>query len=267
MKELTLEEIQKIELDILLNFARFCKKHNLRFYLCGGSLLGAVRHQGFIPWDDDVDVCMPRPDYDKFLNSFPKNDQVIQIADVKFGNMVAPFTKLKRIDTRTDSRTTEGEMNTKIWIDIFPVDGLPSSPNEQKILYRRAHFLRMLFYFNIEKFQFSRTLVRTFAKVFVRLFARTIGPRFFCNLLIKLGREHSYEKSDYVGCLTWGLYGFPAEVMKKQEFEKIEYLQFCGYKMPVFSCWEKYLKACYGDYMKLPKKEDRRTHHFKAYQL
>ena len=70
MRILNNKEIKKIELNILLHFDSFCKEHNLRYYLSGGTLLGAVRHKGFIPWDDDIDVCMPRPDYEKMINIY-----------------------------------------------------------------------------------------------------------------------------------------------------------------------------------------------------
>lgn len=267
MKELSLKDVQEIELSILVNFAIFCKKNNLRFSLCGGTLLGAVRHRGFIPWDDDIDVCMPRPDYDTFLENYPKKDNKIRIANVKLGNMIAPFTKLKRLDTKVDSMTTDGDMNTNVWIDVFPVEGLPSTSNEQQKVFQKASMLRMLFSFNSDKFHVGRTPFRTLVKLFVRFFARIIGPRYFCDLIVKLARKYPYNNSEYVGCITWGLYGFPAEVMKREEFEKIEYTEFCGHKMPIFSCWDKYLSACFGDYMKLPREEDRHTHQFKAYLL
>lgn len=267
MKKLTTKDIQAIEFDILLRFSEFCEKNNLRFYLCGGTLLGAIRHKGFIPWDDDIDVCMPREDYEKLLRTYPRNDSNIEITNVTLGNMMAPFIKLKRMDTRIDSQITEGDLNTNLWIDIFPIDGLPSSADKQKKVYKRANQLRWLYSFTNDKFRKGRTPFRTVAKIFVRTLMRMIGSRYFSNLLNDFAKHYAYQESTYVGCITWGLYGFPAEVMKKTEFEKIEYADFCGHKMPIFSCWEKYLTSCFGDYMSLPRKEDQRTHQMDAYLL
>jgi len=95
VKELSSKEIKKIELDILIDFDDFCKKNKLRYYLSGGTLLGAIRHRGFIPWDDDIDVCMPRPDFERLINIFPNNygDKYI-LKSIKRENFLYPFAKI-----------------------------------------------------------------------------------------------------------------------------------------------------------------------------
>lgn len=267
MKELSLKEIQKIEFDILIHFADFCKKNSLRFYLCGGTLLGAVRHHGFIPWDDDLDVCMPRPDYDKLMNLYGEEVSNIRLFSWERGNMTAPFAKLKRIDTRIVCRTTNSDVDTNLWIDIFPIDGLPNSQEEQKRVYRKAYFLRQFLSLTHSRIGTGRTLLRKVIKCMVRPFACFIGGRRFSKSLEILARRIPYGATSYVGCVTWGLHGVPGEAMRREEFEKKATTEFCGVEMPIMSCWSDYLSGCYGEYMRLPDKKNRQTHQFRAYPL
>ena len=268
MKELSLKEIQKIELDILVHFSDFCRKNNLRFYLCGGTLLGAVRHHGFIPWDDDLDVCMPRPDYDRFLKIYDQEEVTnIRLFSGELGNMTAPFAKLKRMDTKIVCCCTNSDVDTNLWIDIFPIDGLPNLQEEQKRIYRKAYFFRQFLTITLSRLGTGRTLFRKILKCFIRPFACFIGGRRFSKSLEILARRVPYGTTSYVGCVTWGLHGVPGEAMRIGDFEKRESIVFCGIEMPIFSCWNHYLSGCYGDFMRLPDEKDRQTHQFKAYFL
>ena len=130
MKSLTLKEIQKIEFEILKEFAQFCAKHNLKYYLAGGTLLGAIRHKGFIPWDDDIDVCMPRKDYMYFINNFDEWNRKLKVKCNYKSNIDAPFAKIVNLDTIIYSKYANNNIDTNICIDIFPVDGLPENLNE-----------------------------------------------------------------------------------------------------------------------------------------
>ena len=118
MKKITPEEIKKIQLDLLIQFAEFCKKNNLYYCLAYGTLLGAIRHKGFIPWDDDIDVIMPRPDYEKFCKLVAEK----KIATSLQNNSTYPFVKI--IDTRTLVRERFAQKEeVGIWIDVFVLDG------------------------------------------------------------------------------------------------------------------------------------------------
>ncbi|GLU98391.1 LicD family protein [Megamonas funiformis] len=268
MKKISLEKIKKIELDILINFDNFCKENDLKYYLSGGTLLGAIRHKGFIPWDDDIDVCMPRKDYEKLIKIFPdklKNKYVLK--SIERRNFMSPFAKIIDIRTIIDLKYVENKFENSLWIDIFPVDGLPSNKNEVKKIYMKVNFYRKLLILNSSKFKIRKgMLLRQIFKVFVILIAKLINAKAIVKKIESIALSNKYDKSEYVGAVTWGLYGI-GERMKKSEFEKVIYVDFEGYKFPVFSCWDSYLRGLYNDYMKLPPIEKRKTHDMKAYYI
>lgn len=144
MKELTLKELQGEELKILKDVHAFCTQHNIRYSLYGGTLIGALRHKGFIPWDDDIDIIMPRPDYDRFCNEYRSSDY--KVAELKHEkDHMLGFARVY-----DDKRTT---MVSKVpWIlqevgvciDIFPADGMSADEKEIKRLYEKVIGLRRL---------------------------------------------------------------------------------------------------------------------------
>lgn len=266
-KYLSRKEIQKIELKILLEFADFCKDNGLRFYLSGGTLLGAIRHKGFIPWDDDIDVCMPRHDYEKLLKIFPQEYKKIYILRAfERGNFLCPFIKIIDKRSKIVSAYVDKNLDYSLWIDIFPVDGLPTDINLVKKIYKKADFFRRLLLLNFANTNKGHSILKTGFKPLARLLAKIIGIERCLKVLSKLARVYEYNNTDYVGCIVWGMYGI-GERMLKSEFEKSVLVDFEGYKFPTFSCWDSYLKGLYGNYMKLPPIEKRKTHDMEAYYI
>lgn len=142
-KKLSSEEIKQIELNLLLKLDEICKKYKLRYYLCGGTLLGAVRHKGFIPWDDDIDVLMPREDFEKLLR-LEKAETRYGGKDcfLKSGNSIYPFIKLINTNTVLKEKYLSEEFTTGIWIDIFPLDGMPDDEKLSQRNLRKLNFIR-----------------------------------------------------------------------------------------------------------------------------
>ena len=134
MKRLDINEIKQIELDILVNIAKFCDEYGLRYYLAGGTLLGAIRHKGFIPWDDDIDIIMPREDYIKFFKTY-KSDCGFYKADSILNNADYWLQTGKVFDLRTIVINNNEKYQFNIWIDVFPTDGVPKN-----IFLRYVHF-------------------------------------------------------------------------------------------------------------------------------
>lgn len=121
---LTEKETKRELLNMLIVFSNLCYKNNLKFYLAGGTLLGAIRHKGFIPWDDDIDVCMSRNDYEKLKLIKEKINDVYAISEPKN----YPFLKFVNLSSIVDSKFNDSEKH--LWLDIMPVDGLPENIEE-----------------------------------------------------------------------------------------------------------------------------------------
>lgn len=257
---LSLAEIKELELQMLSVFSEFCETHNLTYYLCGGTLLGAIRHKGFIPWDDDIDVCMPRADYDKFIKLYSQlDDNIYEVRSNQLHNFSAPFAKL--VDTRTDvSRVYSDSDRTKhLWIDIFPVDGLPHSIEEVGNIYKRCNRYRSILKLTDCIPGEGKSKLKAYLKYILKPMANLYGQKRCVNNIEAVAAEHTYEASTYVGIVTNGLYGV-GERMLKSEFEQSVMVEFEGKQYPTFSCWDTYLSGIYGDYMTLPPEEKRVTH-------
>lgn len=142
MRLLSSDEVKKHELMILLDVQDFCEKNNICFYISGGTLLGAIRHHGFIPWDDDIDICMPRPDYELFLQTYKSAHGYIPMANT-LGNWVNPFAKVIDPNTKVVSCISDNEPG--LWIDVFPVDGLPDNFADAKNYMINVEFTAVYF--------------------------------------------------------------------------------------------------------------------------
>lgn len=268
MEQMTLDEIKACELNLLLELQKLCERHGLKLYLCGGTLLGAVRHRGFIPWDDDIDVCLPRRDFDRLLQFEDELPEHLEFLSPQKGNLSRPFIKL--VDKRTRVVNDVDYLTDKnapcVWIDVLAVDALPADEKELRRVYRRAAWLRLGNERSKAVIGRGATWGRAVAKIPWVVFARLVGSKRWLKKIDRLTSERDWDKSDYVGILAMGLYG-PAERMPKAGFEAEDEVEFEGHRFRCMSCWDFYLHNLYHDYMQLPPEAKRHRHDFSAWRL
>lgn len=266
MNKMNLKDIQDTELQILKHFISICEKHDLRYYLAGGTLLGAVRHHGFIPWDDDIDVLMPRPDYDK-LQKLSKEVNVnnYRLASHELHNLNYPFCKIYDVSTAINKAFEDDETEKHLWIDVFPLDGLPESDKETRQIFRKSLMMRKILTTVHSKDGTGKSQLKAmFKPVFKKIFSRFVGMKKAVSNIDRFARSYSFDDHEYVGGIVWG-YG-PQEKMKKSEYIPVIKVPFEDIEANAPGCYEKYLTALYGDYMKLPPKEKRITHDMDAWR-
>lgn len=255
MRKIEFEEAKSIELEILKNIASFCDKHNLRYYLTYGTLIGAIRHKGFIPWDDDIDIQMPQKDYEQFIKLF-KHPHLKAIVP---GTPMAKHTFVKVIDTRTVKMEPGFDYSNGylgIDVDIFPLDGTPENDAEFETWYKQL----MNYY---KKYYYSTQTMKGSLKHKLKLAAWRLilrSPDYYLNQIKKLHDQYSYEDCKYVGSITC-LYDSPKNRVPKTCFESTVDVEFEGYTFKAPVGYDYLLTHIYGDYMKLPPIEQQVTHH------
>lgn len=267
MRELTTPEIRKRLLDILIVFREFCHENNLNFYLCAGTLLGAVRHGGFIPWDDDIDVAMLRDNYDKLLDIARDNPIIkdkYKIISYELGTSHYPFLKILDMETQTiQSFSNEGH-NNSLWIDIFPFDDVSENTELRKKQYRKVGILREILMLNFAKFGEGKTLFKRIIKPLLIPFAKLVGVDKANREMIRLATDSNWKGSPVVGDVIWGEYN--KEIIGKDSFTNPTNVKFEGETFLTMSTWKNYLTTTYGDdYMELPPESQRENHELKVW--
>lgn len=270
-QELSIKETQQVSLEILKVIADICEEQNFRYALIYGTLIGAVRHHGFIPWDDDVDIMMPRPDYERFLKYFKANQH--KYPHLKLFNRQECENYPYMISRLSDSRyeiimENEEPYGIGVFVDIYPYDGLGNTKKEALKYGLKGDHLSSLCYQSTRKhfsIETTSSPIRKLVKFPVFVVSKAIGKNYFQDKLEKLAAVKNYDDSKYVGCVTWLSWG-EKDIFLKKWFDETLIVKFDKYKFRIPKYYDKILSHEYGDYMQLPPKEERIGHHFyKAY--
>ena len=258
MKELSTQEIREIELNILKKFDSFCKENSIQYYLSNGTLLGAVKYQGFIPWDDDVDVLVPRKDYDRLLDIYRDDEKYCLFAHEKYPKYLYPFAKLCDISTLKEEANLNNGVTLGIDIDIFPLDYWNSDfAVAQKEV---KHIQKNMFYLGLTKLHKADSLnpIKRVIKRFVMTIVKIRGSKYYVRKIITASKVG--KKGGYVGCKSWCIYG-ESEIIPAEVFNNNIQVEFEGQFFTAPSGYEIYLRNLYGEYKLDPPIDRQKTHH------
>lgn len=262
MKKMELDYQKKTQLKILLELDTFCKNNGLKYFLIAGTLLGAVRHKGFIPWDDDIDVLMERDDYEKLINLYNIRKNKYKLLHYSINkDLLLPFVKIEDSFSELKFGLVFKGKSAGINIDVFPLDAVPNKLFEKFFLYIKIKFYRVLINFKVIAYDKNRLFIKNFILVLGKLFLLPFGVVKICTKLDCLVRKHKINSDSIVAALIWGT---GCEEVTEEVFDKTVQLPFEGYNFPAPIGWNKWLKVRYGDYMKLPPKELQQSHHIKG---
>ena len=258
-----LEQVKKLELEILKDVDDICVKNGLKYYLVGGTLLGAIRHKGFIPWDDDIDVGMFREDYNKFIEILSKNHDdkyFVQNFNTE-PNYLRYITKIRLNGTQFIEGDVEGlKINHGIFIDVFPLDKIDLTREEK--IENRVRFANMVM--RLKRIKAGKTKgktrIRTLRNQLVKALLK-LAPDKLINSTIDF--IYGYENKKRLKYVTnfGSQYGWRKQTFPIDVYGEGTYLEFEGHQFMAPAKWEVILKSLYGDYMKLPPEEKRNSGH------
>lgn len=264
-----LEHLHSILLILADELDRVCKENDIKYSLTGGSMLGAVRHQGFIPWDDDMDIALTRDNYEKLLlcaDKF-KSDFFLQtnMSDV---NYYYGYSKLLLRETVT---IENGHENTKyqkgIFIDIFPLDNVPNNSKMRRKQRMTNYFLQKILR---QKMSISANpewgIKEKIIFKILGILACFLNGSKLVTKLNKNMRLVENQESKYITNLC-GMYGYDKEIAEKRWFLQYENIQFEDRKYMVIKNHIDYLTKIYGNFMQIPPVEKRHTHEFQTIEF
>ena len=260
LKELTVNDIKKIEVDILRNIDSFCKEHNLKYFLLGGTLLGAVRHRGFIPWDDDIDIGMPREDYDTFCRIFKLPNLDLHLPGEK--KYPYPFAKVTQKNSVIYELENSYQGYFGVYVDIFPLNEIPDDLKLRQKYFKKLNNYKYLISIKTTLLSKKRNFLKTILLLILKFLFVFVPVE---RLVLKVDKYvSSFNNCDFIGNSSWG-YGI-RETTKKYVFSNTTNLPFEGHSFPAPSNYDEWLTNVFGDYMKMPPEEKRvSNHNFKAY--
>ena len=252
---------QEILLEGLLHLKQLCEKHHLRYFLCNGSLLGAVKYGRFIPWDDDADIMMPREDYEKLIRLTEADSEDFRLLSrARTPAWKMPFAKLSHNHTIQKEGAADFGCEIGVNVDIFPIDSWPANIYLAKLQASFCRFLRRMISSSVaDRFITPKTGISWLILICLWTAARVCGSKFFVRIGERLGKNAG-EGSPYCGCVVWAAYG-DAEIMDKEQFSEQSTVTFCGHSFTTFRDPESYLRSLYGDYRKDPPPEKQKSNH------
>lgn len=262
LSESELAEIKSIELELLHEFVRICNKHKISYVLAGGTCLGAIRHKGFIPWDDDIDVSMTREDYDRFAevveSDLDDTKFVFQSMDTE-PNCGFVFGKLRRRGTiLSEDYSYHIDMSQGVWIDIFPYDRVPNDKRTRTLYLKLVSVLKNLYIVKCGyRMPGGKSRIANLAYYFAKAFCSVMPLSLLIEALNKKMRQYGNDSNCQLVYPFGGAYGEEVELIPRTMVTTTASVTFEGAQYLTFADYDTYLTKHYGDYMKLPPVEKR----------
>lgn len=261
MKEINVNEMKKIQLEILQCVARYCDENDLQYFLAYGTLIGAIRHKGFIPWDDDIDIAMTRPDYEKFISGFNGTIQNISVYSTELDHNF-PYSYAKVSNDNTVLIENSGlKCQIGVNIDLFPIDGIPL---DDKLTIKKQMFYRNLLDIKTVKVNSERNLLKNTILILGKIALFWSSVKGINLKMIETAKKYSFENEEYCCAIAFG--SSADKVLPKEYFKETIQTLFEGHVFTTAKYYHEWLTGIYGDYMQLPPEEEQTSHHdFKAY--
>lgn len=259
MRKLEIAEIKKIQLEILKVIDSYCLANSIKYSIAYGTLIGALRHKGYIPWDDDIDIIMMRNDYDKFLKEFNFFDlRYAVVSTESHPQYYAPYANVYMTNTILEEDNNHW-VRMGIKIDIFPIDHVPDNKYFRKFLFSLATVLKYLVGFRNEKSNKGKGKAHFICASVSKLLLGNSNPSLFLSNLARWSNK-KFKKSNSINNLVWCAAGERA-TFSVSDFKMVKRFQFEDSMFNVLNGYHTFLSNHYGNYMQLPPVEKRRSNH------
>jgi len=262
--EIPFEESRKLMLEILKDIDAFCRKEHINYSLGEGSLIGAVRHKGMIPWDDDMDILMLRKDYDKFLSTFKSSKYVIQQYDYGVNTWMHLFIKV--INPKTIVKYNEtGKEPYGLWVSILPIDNAPDDDEQLREMTNKIHrysrFFTLRHHFSWSN---NRRFVRNILVWMLHVLFLVFPKDYWHRKAERVLRSYNHLNTARRG--QFAIWWHDPWVCSSSAFDEYIETAFEDEKLMIIKGYDEYLRCQYGDYMQLPPEENRvPKHEYTAY--
>ncbi|SDB95666.1 lipopolysaccharide cholinephosphotransferase [Succiniclasticum ruminis] len=267
MKKIDIKELKIIQFNILKTVAEFCEANKIEYFLWAGTLLGAVRHKGYIPWDDDIDICMRREEYNKFFMLFNRNriDSLFAINADNTTDYYAAYGKVINTDT-VMKEVNNFNNNIGVYIDVFPMDDLPTDMLKVRLLDFRLRPYRYMLILKTIKVVSTRKWHKNLILKIGEFVIKPISIHWILKRINSLSTKYDgQDNCSNIAAIAILTHGFN-ELFSQSDFNESCELTFEGVKFKCPVNYRHILKNFFGDYMKLPSAENRKSHHaYEAY--
>lgn len=268
-RKIDVNELKRIQINLLDVFHEYCNDHNLTYYITYGTLIGTIRHRGYIPWDDDIDVMMPRADYEILLDSFNKTsmaENIRVISQKSDPNYYLTFAKLVNTST-VMKEEVNSDYQIGVYIDIFPLDNIGDDYKSAKKLMRKAFRYNEIMALKNLTIRKERSWYKNAILSIGRIASSFVSRQVLIKKINRLGIEVADGAfTKYVGAVTGISAGDESRVFEATWFRTTKKGTFEGKDYYIPSGYDAFLRKLYGDYMQLPPTEQQVSHHvFKAW--